>query len=326
LEQALAAFSQEQHESLKIPSLDAEFNAMDVAALARGAEGKLPSAWLQHVGRHCDRQGQAARALRVHRVLPIGTSEGHLEPGDVVLSINNQPIACCFDVECALAPPLPMLTGRKGRSEAKAKAKAKGKLKAKPIARKPAAAPGAVTEIQAQPPGVVSIQVFRNGKEVTVAVEPTMLASQDEARLIMWAGLVLRSPPRCVFDRCGSTVVQHFRTHPGGVFVQRILSGSPAEARELVSQCFLVEIDGVPVYDLQDVLVALGHATKAGQSSAVAPAGQVSADVPRRWVRLRLMDLFGHEHARALQCDPLFFPTLDLQRMDSGSWQCRRLP
>jgi len=286
-----------------------------VAALARGAQGKLPRDWLQAVALHCDRQGQAARALRVHRVLPAGASEGRLEPGDIVLGVNGRPIACCFDIESALAPPPPVTA----RAITKAKAKGKGKAKAKAQLRRPAAASDTNENRLAVPAGDVSIKVFRSGTEIEVSVKPSLLGSQDEGRLIMWAGFVLRSPPRCVFDRCGSNVVQHFKKHPGsGVFVQRILAGSPAESRELVPQCFLIEIDGVVVHGLEDVLTALkgGAAASQGEPTPV--------DAERRWVRLRLMDLFGGEHARALQCDTLFFPTLDLQRAASG-WQCQQV-
>ncbi|CAE8631252.1 unnamed protein product, partial [Polarella glacialis] len=136
----------------------------------------------------------------------------------------------------------------------------------------------------------------------------------DDDELVIWAGLVLRRTPRCILERCGESVAPR----AGGVFVQTVVGGSPADTREIHPYCFLMEIDGHPIRQLSDVL-------QHGHISAAAPqAGEGSPSCQSRgaWVRLQLLDMNGQEHVRAIQHDPLFFPTLDLWRNGSGRWQC----
>ncbi|CAJ1449510.1 unnamed protein product, partial [Effrenium voratum] len=64
----------------------------------------------------------------------------------------------------------------------------------------------------------------------------------DDAELVIWAGMVLRRTPRCILERCGPSAAR-----AGGVFVQNLLAGSPAESREMHPHCFLMEMNGVPV-------------------------------------------------------------------------------
>jgi len=136
---------------------------------------------------------------------------------------------------------------------------------------------------------------------------------------MLWAGLVLRRTPRVMLERCGQAVAQVLLSQPGrGVLVQHVLGGSPADTRELVAHCFLLEVDGQPVRELEDVLRALD-----GNRDA-ADAGVAGKELPRRWVRLRFMDPHGQEHVRALQSDPLYFPTLELLRSGPGRWRCER--
>lgn len=162
----------------------------------------------------------------------------------------------------------------------------------------------------------VSIRVLRDGAEVDLVVAPARLGSEDDARLLIWAGLVLRATPRCILERCGESVARC----ASGVFAQNVLGGSPADARELMAHWFLLELDGYAVQTLSDVLEILRptHEPHAAASVSVSPG----ASGERRWVRLRLLDLYGQEHARALQCDPLFFPTLELLRGERGRWRC----
>jgi len=283
----LDAFQKEPNLKPQVRCLDVEVSAVDMATLARGAAGKMPSAWMQSVLRRCGQQGQVARAIRVSRVLPTGAADGKLLPSDVLLSIDGQTIACALDVEEALWP----------RSRQKTKA-ARGSAAKR--TRSPRAA--------ACPSEAVAVRVFREGWEIEVMVTPSLLGSEDDAELVIWAGLVLRKTPRCILERCGPSVV----AKAGGVFVQHVLGGSPADSQELNPHCFLKEMDGRQVHHLSDVLQHSRDSREKARSSTT------RGD----WVRLLFLDLTGKEHVRAVQPDLVFFPTLDLSRCGTGRWQC----
>lgn len=254
----------------QVPSLDFDVHAIDVATLARGAEGKLPEAWLQAVLTRCGSEGRAARAIKIQRVLRGGASDKILEPGDVLLSINGHLITTALDVEVALYDLLDP--------------------------------PGAQA-------GTAAIRVFRGGAEVEVATSPSLLDSEDDDEIVLWAGLVLRRTPRCMLERCpdiAKTV--------GGVFLQIVLAGGPGDGRDIPSYCFLMEMDSQPVETLSDLL----------SLSARMEAAEAAAGDGRHWVRLRLMNMHGKEFVKALKTDPLFFPTLHLRRQGLGRWEMNR--
>jgi S1-C subfamily serine protease len=267
-----------------IPTLDIEVSAIDVSSLVRGSVGKFPSAWLQAVGKRCARQGQSARALRVHRVLPLGAADGKILPGDVVLSVGGRTIACCLDIEAALRD-LP--AADKGSAKGKAKAKAKA------------------SSSHSTAGGTV-VKVFREGREVDVVVRPEVLGSEDDARLVIWAGLIFRAKQRSFFERCDRVVAKA----ASGVFAQAVIGGSPAESRDFGQNWFLQEINGHAIGGLDDLL------------SASATAHEAAGAGERPWVRVRTLDLHGQEHMLALQCDELFFPTLELVKEHGGHWRC----
>jgi len=276
----------------KVPSLDLEVNAIDLATLVRGASGPLPEAWLQAVTQRCHRQGQVARAMVVHRVMSTGASDGKLKPGDVLLSIAGQAIASALDMEQIVASRLAPLSDAVGPPAVRASMK-------RPAASRSRNAP-------AMPDTHVAVKVYRKGAEVDVEIKPTMLLSQDDGQLVVWSGLVLRRTPRSILERSGDTIIKGL----SGIFAQAVLGGSPADARDLRSFWCLLDIDGQSVQTLEDVLLVLEKIRSAAGSES------------RPWVRLRFVDLNGQEHVGALQCDPLFFPTLELKRADAGRWQC----
>merc|ERR1712146_56374 len=133
---------------------------------------------------------------------------------------------------------------------------------------------------------------------------PSILGSADADTLVCWAGIVMRRTPRCALERCGEALAKK----AGGVFAQAILGGSPADGREFMSHWFMVDIDGHRIQSLGDVLKVL---------EGMKEDPQVSTEGGRRWVRVRLVDLDGREHVKAVQCDPLFWPTLELRRGES---------
>jgi len=263
---------------LQMPSLDVEVTAVDAAMLLRGAAGRFPDAWLQEVGRRCGSQGQVTRAMQIHRVLPMGASDGYLQPGDVMLSVAGRTISSGLDIEEAL----PKCAATR-HDHARGKS-TKGSR--------------------------VAIRVFREGKEVTVEVKPSQLSSDDDTRLLIWAGLIIRQTPRCIVESCGD----HIARLASGVFVQNVLTGSPSDARDLVPQCFVLEINGQPVQKLDDMRDALG------KHASLVTSQHEQGTVETSWVRLRVMDRCGQEHIYAIQDDPLFWPTLDLRRGTDGDW------
>jgi len=264
-------------QKLQMPSLDVEVTAVDVAMLLRGAAGSFPDAWLQEVGRRCGSQGQVTRAMQIHRVLPTGASDGYLQPGDVMLRVAGRTISSALDIEEALLAA----AARKGARHAKSK-----------------------------DGPVVPIQVFREGEEVTVEVKPSQLGSDDDSHLLIWAGLVIRQTPRCIIERCGDAIA-HLAS---GIFVQNVLTGSPADTRDLIPQCFVLEINGQPLQELDELRDALSRHARSVACQSTQDTEETS------WVRLRVMDLCGQEHVYALRDDSLFWPTLDLRRGPDGDW------
>ncbi|CAE7500633.1 NMA111 [Symbiodinium pilosum] len=252
----------------EVRSLDVEVSAVDLATLARGAS-KLPKPWVEAVRKRCGQQGQVARAICACRVLSTGVSHGLLQPGDVLLSIAGRTITQALDVEEALRP-------KKERKPSKGKRKRQEDI---------------------------PICFLRDGKEAVVSVSPTILRSEDDTDLVIWAGLVLRRTPRCILERCGTSVAPR----AGGVFVQSVLAGSPAESRELHPHCFLMEMDGQPIRELSDVLHRDQIDRKQNRHAG--------------WVRLLLLDMNGQEHVKAIQRDTLFFPTFMLHR-SAERWHC----
>eukprot|EP00933_Yihiella_yeosuensis_P014079 TRINITY_DN12758_c0_g3_i1.p1 TRINITY_DN12758_c0_g3~~TRINITY_DN12758_c0_g3_i1.p1 ORF type:complete len:686 (+),score=123.77 TRINITY_DN12758_c0_g3_i1:291-2060(+) len=302
----------------QVRSLDLDVSAVDVSTLARGAAGKLPKKWMEAVFRRCGQQGQVARAIRVGRVLSTGASEGYLRPGDVLLSVGSRTIACALDVEEALwsdsgnsassrgAKP----SGSRDRSKsAGGRGKSEGGRSRSPRGRgMQKDGSGGSSSSSAS---TVTIRVFRDGAEVDVEVKPSVLSSEDDQELLIWAGLVLRRTPRCILERCGESVAPL----AGGVFIQTILGGSPADTCHIHPHCFLMEMDGHPIRDLADVV------------KYTPVDGQQSDQKPSRhgpWIRIQLLDMNGQEHVKAIQRDTLFHPTLHLRSSPTGRWTCHQ--
>lgn len=267
---------------------------MDVATLLRGAKGKLPQQWLQAVGRRS--AGQRARALRVTRIMPAGASDNKLKPGDVIVAINNHMVTSSLDVDQSL----PLVCSGSTASK-------KGRVKKRPAASARTTAESAEA-LPEEAPSEIEVRIFRDGAEVVVPITPTHLGSEDHSSLLLWAGIVLRETPRCILERCGEAVA----ARASGIFAQAIMGGSPADNRDLISFWFMIELNDQPVKTMQDVLEVL-------ESTMGNKMGE------RYWMRLRALDLNGQEHVRAIQCDPLFFPTLFLHKDNDNQWTCRRL-
>jgi len=214
------------------------------------------------------------------------------------MGIDDRPIVCTLDIEEALG-----FITKTGLASSHGSVLQKSASTTDAVKRRPATASRSASNED------VVVRVFREGAEVDIRLSPSLLTSDDDSELMLWAGIVLRSTPRCIFERAGESVADR----ASGVFAQRIMRGSPADARDIMPFWFLLEVDDRKIQKLADVLEATRHATSDTRNPG-------SGD--RRWVRLRVLDLNGQERVIALQCDPLFFPTLLLQHSESGRWQC----
>eukprot|EP00929_Paragymnodinium_shiwhaense_P111730 TRINITY_DN80019_c0_g1_i1.p1 TRINITY_DN80019_c0_g1~~TRINITY_DN80019_c0_g1_i1.p1 ORF type:complete len:1041 (-),score=242.99 TRINITY_DN80019_c0_g1_i1:86-3208(-) len=294
-------------EALKVYSLDVEVNGLDISTLCRGASKPLPEEWLQALGKRCGQLGQVARAMRIQRILPGGASHKLLKTGDVLLSVDGHAVACGLDIETALRlgpPTASSSSSSRRKSSATSAAKKRPASVASSTAPETAAVSGGAGK-------TVEIQLFRDGVVQTVSVPPVLLGSDCGERLLIWSGLCLRPTPRCILERCGESVA----SRATGVFAQNVIGGSPADARDFLVHWFMLELDGRPIKNLEDVLEAIRAREARGNDTG-----------ERSWVHLRFMDFYGQEHVAALQPDPLFFPTLELRPGEGGRrWTCQQI-
>lgn len=263
-----------------VPSLDVDFNAVDLATLQRSSHGSLPKSWLAEVAQRRSVSARKMQVLRVQRVLATGSSHGVLHSGDIIMSVNGQVCLRSHEVEDALRRPAP---DPKSNSRRKVKS-------------------------THGPPQRVQVKVLRQGKEVTVSVALSMLGSAEAKRLLCWCGIVLRETPRKVLERVGEDAAQ-FLTE---VYAQGIVGGSPADTWQFPPLTCIKDINGVKISNLDDVLEALR------------PVHSAFVKHPSSWIRVECVDLHGQQHIKALQYDPVFFPTLELQREVSGTWSCKQ--
>ena len=92
------------------------------------------------------------------------------------------------------------------------------------------------------------LSLLTRGKAREVEVEVPSLGSDGAKRLLCWHGLVLQEAPRAVRDQCKA---------PSGVYISRVMLGSPGEA-DGVEGDFILAIDGVATPTL-DALTKLGR-------------------------------------------------------------------
>lgn len=138
--------------------------------------------------------------------------------------------------------------------------------------------------------------VIRDGKELALEVPTVDFGERSVDRVVQWAGAVLHAP---------HVAAQIQRAiPPEGVYVAWTWNGSPASRYGVRPTWRIVEIDGVPVRDLDGLLAA------------------VAARPDRSPVRLRVVDLDGKPQVITLKLDLHYWPTLVLRHGEDG-WSRR---
>jgi len=142
----------------------------------------------------------------------------------------------------------------------------------------------------------VSVTVLRDGREATLELATAPLGGGDIDRLLLWAGAVLHAPHRAMSSQRGIP--------PEGVFVAFFSYGSPATRHRLFAGRRIVEVDGVPVPDL-DAFIAT-----------------VRGRPDRSSLRLKTITWNGSTEVITLKLDRHYWPTYELVRTADG-WQRR---
>ena len=140
---------------------------------------------------------------------------------------------------------------------------------------------------------VVELTMLRAGAVLTVEVAPVPLDTSGTTRVVQWAGLLVQAPHREVGLQTG--------IDPGGAYISQWYQGSPAERGRAFATKSIVEVDGVPVTSLDDLLA-------------------VAAEKRDGSVRVTLQEANGRTVSRTLELDPEFWPTIELVRGDDGRW------
>ncbi len=143
----------------------------------------------------------------------------------------------------------------------------------------------------------VSLTVWRDGTERSIALPTVVLNGRDVDRVLVWAGATLQSPHRAMAVQRGF--------EPTGVFIAYFMYGSPAARYKLWAGRRITEVDGIPVADLDAFIRA------------------VSGRPDGASVRLKMVSWNGSVDITTLRLDRHYWPAYELLRSDTG-W--KRLP
>jgi S1-C subfamily serine protease len=138
----------------------------------------------------------------------------------------------------------------------------------------------------------VRVTVWRDNSAQVLEVPTVALGGRDLDRIVVWAGAVLQKPHRALAAQRG--------IEPDGVFVAYFSYGSPATRYQLYAGRRIVEVDGMPVADLDAFIEA------------------VSGREDRSSLRLRTVTWNGSVEVITLKLDKRFWPTYELRRTEQG--------
>lgn len=144
----------------------------------------------------------------------------------------------------------------------------------------------------------VDVTVWRNNAELTVTVPTTRLTGEGVRRLLRWGGALLQEPYRDMAAQRG--------IEPVGVYVAYFSFGSPASRAGLNAGSRIIEVDGVPVADLDDFIARV--------------AGKEDGDS----VRLTTRSWNDTVRVVTLKADPGFWPSWQIVYGDS--WERLAVP
>ncbi|MCK6502612.1 trypsin-like peptidase domain-containing protein [Myxococcota bacterium] len=145
----------------------------------------------------------------------------------------------------------------------------------------------------------VTLQVVRDGQELTLVVPTVARDGGGITRVVSWAGTLLHPVHDAVPTQRGLS--------RQGVYVAWYWYGSPAAQYDLRATRRILEVNDQPTPDLDSFLAAV---------QAVPDGGAV---------RLKTEDLDGRVEVKTLVVDLTWWPTWELVRTDAG-WQRRALP
>ncbi|HYM27159.1 MAG TPA: trypsin-like peptidase domain-containing protein [Steroidobacteraceae bacterium] len=140
----------------------------------------------------------------------------------------------------------------------------------------------------------VRVTVWRGQAEQTIEVPTAQLPGTDVDRLVEWAGATLQAPHRAMSVQRGIA--------PVGVYVGYFAYGSPATRYQLYPGRRIVEVDGVPVPDL-DTFLKL-----------------VTGRPDRSSVRLKTITWNNAPEVITLKLDKHYWPAYELTHTADG-WQ-----
>ncbi|MFK7996740.1 MAG: hypothetical protein AB8B87_21570, partial [Granulosicoccus sp.] len=150
-----------------------------------------------------------------------------------------------------------------------------------------------VAESLAQQTGM-TVTVLRAGAVMDVELRPSALDVLSTRRVVSWAGAYFQMP----FTDIGYQKSVDFP----GVYIADTDDGSPALWDGLYRNRFVVAIDGTPINDLDDFLMA------------------VSLREQDQITRLTTISMSGRKNIVAVEPEYNFWPTFELKR-DSNDWQ-----
>jgi S1-C subfamily serine protease len=140
--------------------------------------------------------------------------------------------------------------------------------------------------------GRFRIELLRNGEEITLDVEPERMSGEGTTRAVMWSGALLQAPH--------PALAWQYNIEPKGVYVSRHWFGSPSTRYRLDATTRIVEVDGMPIDDLDGFLASVAE-KKNGDP-----------------VRLEIADLDGKPDVLTLKVDLDYWPTYELRKTDRG--------
>ncbi len=140
----------------------------------------------------------------------------------------------------------------------------------------------------------VSVTVWRDGAEKTLAMKTVALDGQDIDRVLIWAGATLQAPHRAMAAQRGIA--------PYGVFVSFFFYGSPATHYGLYAGRRITEVDGQATPDLDAFIRA------------------VSGKPDRASLRLKTISWNGQTDVITLKLDKHYWPAYELDRQKDGTW------
>jgi S1-C subfamily serine protease len=139
----------------------------------------------------------------------------------------------------------------------------------------------------------VQVTIFRDGKQVTQAVETVALNGTGIKRVVSWAGALLQAPQRSLAAQRG--------IDPTGVYVSYFNFGSPASRSGLYAGRRIIAVNGHPTPNL-DAFVALIPQLDDGNS-----------------VRLNTLNFNNVPQVITLELDNQYWPPYELVR-EGGDW------